>query len=74
MLVEGGAGVAAAFIAADRVDRLLVYRAPIVIGDGRAGIGDIGLANLEDAHGRWRAVDSRRLGNDRLEVYERVRD
>jgi len=73
VLVEGGAGVAAAFLAADRVDRLLVYRAPIVVGEGRPGVADIGLADLSDAHGRWRPAENRRLGNDRLEVYERSR-
>ncbi len=73
VLVEGGAGVAAAFLQADRVDRLVVYRAPVVIGAGRAGVGDIGLADLADAHGRWQAAQSRRLGNDRLEVYDRTR-
>jgi len=73
LLVEGGAGAAAAFLAADLVDRLLVYRAPILIGDGKAAIGDIGLAGLADAHGRWRLADTRALGSDRLEVYERSR-
>jgi diaminohydroxyphosphoribosylaminopyrimidine deaminase/5-amino-6-(5-phosphoribosylamino)uracil reductase len=73
LLVEGGAAAAAAFLAADRVDRLVVYRAPIILGDGRAAVGDIGLADLADAHGRWRAVESRALGNDRLEVYDRTR-
>jgi diaminohydroxyphosphoribosylaminopyrimidine deaminase/5-amino-6-(5-phosphoribosylamino)uracil reductase len=73
LMVEGGAGAAAAFLAADLVDRLLLYRAPILIGCGRAGIGDIGLAGLADAHGRWRLHDARMLGSDRLEVYERVR-
>ncbi|MGV1685010.1 bifunctional diaminohydroxyphosphoribosylaminopyrimidine deaminase/5-amino-6-(5-phosphoribosylamino)uracil reductase RibD [Sphingopyxis sp. NJF-3] len=74
LLVEGGAGAAAAFLAADRVDRLLLYRAPILIGGGgRAAIGDIGLADLSDAHGRWRLADSRLLGSDRLDVYERTR-
>ncbi|PTD21991.1 bifunctional diaminohydroxyphosphoribosylaminopyrimidine deaminase/5-amino-6-(5-phosphoribosylamino)uracil reductase RibD [Sphingomonas fennica] len=74
VLVEGGAGAAAAFLAADLVDRLLVYRAPIVIGGGRPGIADIGLVHLEGAHGRWRLHDQRMLGIDRLEVYERVRE
>ncbi|MGH6651307.1 MAG: bifunctional diaminohydroxyphosphoribosylaminopyrimidine deaminase/5-amino-6-(5-phosphoribosylamino)uracil reductase RibD [Sphingopyxis sp.] len=74
LLVEGGAGAASAFLAADRVDRLLLYRAPIVIGAGRAALGDIGLADLADAHGRWRLADSRLLGSDRLDVYERVRE
>ncbi|WP_416194979.1 bifunctional diaminohydroxyphosphoribosylaminopyrimidine deaminase/5-amino-6-(5-phosphoribosylamino)uracil reductase RibD [Sphingopyxis sp.] len=72
LLVEGGAGAAAAFVAADRVDRLLLYRAPILIGGGRAALGDIGLGDLAQAHGRWRLVDSRLLGSDRLDVYERV--
>lgn len=73
LLVEGGAGAAAAFIAADRVDRLLLYRAPILIGGGRAALGDVGLTDLAAAHGRWRLADSRALGSDRLDVYERIR-
>lgn len=73
VLVEGGAGTASAFLAADLVDRLLLYRAPILIGGGRAALGDIGLGDLADAHGRWRLHDARTLGSDRLEVYERVR-
>ncbi|WP_077148871.1 bifunctional diaminohydroxyphosphoribosylaminopyrimidine deaminase/5-amino-6-(5-phosphoribosylamino)uracil reductase RibD, partial [Sphingopyxis sp. KK2] len=74
LLVEGGAGAASAFLAADRVDRLLLYRAPILIGAGKAALGDIGLADLADAHGRWRLADSRLLGSDRLDVYERARE
>ena len=73
LLVEGGAGAASAFLAADLVDRLLLYRAPILIGTGRAALGDIGLAALADAHGRWRLHDARQLGSDRVEIYERTR-
>jgi diaminohydroxyphosphoribosylaminopyrimidine deaminase/5-amino-6-(5-phosphoribosylamino)uracil reductase len=73
VLVEGGAGAASAFLAADRVDRLLLYRAPILIGGGKPALGDIGLADLAQAHGRWRLADSRLLGSDRLDVYERIR-
>lgn len=73
LLVEGGAGAAAAFLAADLVDRLLIYRAPILVGGGRPGVGDIGLASLADAHDRWRLADSRQLGTDRLDVYTRQR-
>ena len=73
LLVEGGAGAATAFLAADLVDRLIVYRAPILIGDGRAAVGDIGLGGLAEAHGRWISVESRLLGSDRRDVYERVR-
>ncbi|MFM2370344.1 MAG: hypothetical protein RIS85_66 [Pseudomonadota bacterium] len=73
LFVEGGAGAAAVFLAADMVDRLLTYRAPIVIGNGLACIGDIGLGSLALAHGRWRQVDRRTLGSDALDVYERAR-
>lgn len=72
LMVEGGAQTAAAFLHAGLVDRLLLYRAPIIIGAGLAGIGDIGLSDLAQAHGRWRMTDERRLGVDRLEVYEAV--
>lgn len=72
LMVEGGAQTASAFLAGDLVDRLLLYRAPILIGEGRAALGEIGLASLTDAHGRWRLRDSRMLGSDRLEVYERA--
>ncbi|ETI65242.1 hypothetical protein C100_03115, partial [Sphingobium sp. C100] len=73
LLVEGGAETAAAFLRTDLVDRLLLYRAPVIVGAGLAGIGDIGLAELAAAHGRWRMTDMRALGTDRLEVYARVR-
>ncbi|PAV93442.1 hypothetical protein WR25_16047 [Diploscapter pachys] len=72
LLVEGGAGTAAAFLAANLVDRLLLYRAPIVIGGGLPAIGAISLTDLGSAHGRWQLHDARQLGSDRLEVYERT--
>ena len=72
LLVEGGAQTAAAFLRADLVDRLLIYRAPIMIGGGLPGIADLGLTDLSAAHGRWCQSDTRRLGNDRLEVYQRT--
>ena len=73
LFVEGGAETAASFLRADLVDRLLLYRAPILIGgDGQPALGDIGLTRLGDAHGRWRLLDSRMLGSDRMEVYERA--
>ncbi|MEO6717791.1 MAG: bifunctional diaminohydroxyphosphoribosylaminopyrimidine deaminase/5-amino-6-(5-phosphoribosylamino)uracil reductase RibD [Novosphingobium sp.] len=70
VLVEGGAGAAAAFLKAGLVDRLLVYRAPILIGGGLPCIGDFGLAALGAAHGQWQMSDRRQLGSDTLEVYE----
>lgn len=73
VLVEGGAKTAAAFLRADLVDRLLLYRAPILIGSGRDAIGDFGLTDLTTAHDRWHLTETRQLGIDRLDSYERVR-
>ena len=73
LLIEGGSAAASAFLLADLVDRMLIYRAPVLIGEGKPSVGDVGLAALADAHGRWRLAETRPLGIDRLEVYERLR-
>ena len=73
LLVEGGSATATAFLSEDLVDRILIYRAPILVGEGKSSFGYIGLDAIGDAHGRWRMADARPLGIDRLEVYERVR-
>lgn len=72
VLVEGGMATAASFLRDDLVDCLLLYRAPVLVGGGRT-LPDIGLGGLSDAHGRWAHIDTRRLGSDTLDVYERVR-
>ncbi len=72
LYIEGGAGAAAAFLGADLVDRLVLYRAPILIGGGKAALGDIGLTSLAAAHNRWQLTDRRQLGNDTFEAYERI--
>lgn len=69
LFVEGGAGAATAFLAAGLVDRLLIYRAPVLLG-GRPALGDFGLGSLAQAHGKWRMSERRQLGSDTLEVYE----
>jgi diaminohydroxyphosphoribosylaminopyrimidine deaminase / 5-amino-6-(5-phosphoribosylamino)uracil reductase len=70
ILIEGGAETASSFLRAGLVDRILLYRAPIFVGGGKACLTDIGLTSLAQAHGTWTLVDSRPLGKDRLEVYE----
>jgi len=74
LMVEGGSATATAFLAADLVDRIIIYRAPIIVGEGKSSVGYIGLDAIADAHGRWRSADGSNLGIDRLEVYERVRE
>ena len=72
LLVEGGSATATAFLSEDLVDRILIYRAPIIVGEGKSSFGYVGLDAIADAHDRWRLVDDKRLGLDRLEVYERA--
>ena len=70
LMVEGGAGAARAFLDAGLVDRLLIYRAPRVVGGSGPALPDLITAALA-ASPHWTLADTRQLGNDRLEVYER---
>lgn len=73
LYVEGGAEAAAAFLAADLVDELHLYRAPILIGDGRRSLGALGLTDLAAAHDRWKLRENRQLGSDQFTAYLRSR-
>ena len=74
--VEGGSGAASAFLEADLVDELHLYRAPIVIGDGLRALGPLGLEGtegLDKAHSRWERGFSCQLGSDSFTAYQRIR-
>jgi diaminohydroxyphosphoribosylaminopyrimidine deaminase/5-amino-6-(5-phosphoribosylamino)uracil reductase len=69
LLVEGGAALASSFLQEALVDRLIIFRAPIILGgealNGFAGVPPMTL----DAARRWRLVDSRSFGDDEMTVY-----
>jgi diaminohydroxyphosphoribosylaminopyrimidine deaminase/5-amino-6-(5-phosphoribosylamino)uracil reductase len=70
VLVEGGAAVATAFLRARLVDRLYRFEAPLLLGaDGAPAVQPLGVRRLGDAP-RWRRVEERPLGPDRLTVLE----
>lgn len=72
VFVEGGGQVAASLIAANAVDRLEWFRAPIVLGaEGRPAVAALALARLAEAP-TWRRVALRELGPDLWESYERA--
>ncbi|UAB78874.1 bifunctional diaminohydroxyphosphoribosylaminopyrimidine deaminase/5-amino-6-(5-phosphoribosylamino)uracil reductase RibD [Erythrobacter sp. SCSIO 43205] len=73
LYVEGGAAAAASFLAEDLIDEIHLYRAPIIIGEGRSALGDIGLEALSEAHGRWKLTETRQLGSDSFTSYVRIR-
>ena len=72
VLVEGGAGVAAAFHRANLVDRYVVYVAPVLFGgeDGRGLFAGAGAATIDDVW-RGRIVETTQLGDDLKVVLER---
>ena len=49
VLLEGGPRLAGAFLKAHRVDRALVYVAPLLLGDGPAALLDAGVATITQA-------------------------
>lgn len=67
LLVEGGSEVHGAFFAANLVDKVYAYLAPILIGGREAPspLGGGGVEHLADAH-RLVDVDVARLGDDLL--------
>lgn len=72
VLVEGGACLATSLLKDDLVDRIAWFQAPFVIGgDGIAGIGELGQAQL-DPISRFKILSEQRLGSDRFTLYSRV--
>ncbi len=69
IMVEGGAGLAASFLAGGYVDRLVIFRAPIVLGRGALGAFS-GVASLEIEHAlRFDLLEVRGVGNDVMATY-----
>jgi diaminohydroxyphosphoribosylaminopyrimidine deaminase/5-amino-6-(5-phosphoribosylamino)uracil reductase len=69
LLVEGGAGVAATFLGAGVVDRMIIFQAPIVFGAGSLGaFSGIAPHDLEHAP-RFHALRSERFGDDVMTIY-----
>jgi diaminohydroxyphosphoribosylaminopyrimidine deaminase / 5-amino-6-(5-phosphoribosylamino)uracil reductase len=64
LVVEGGAGVAGAFLRAGLVDKASFFIAPLVLGaDALGAVGGAGPLNVADA-ARLRDVETRRHGDD----------
>lgn len=49
ILVEGGAQIATSFLKAKLVDKLIFVTAPVIIGQGKDSIGELGISNISDA-------------------------
>ncbi len=73
VLVEGGAEIAGALIAADLVDEAVLFEADREMGEGGlAAIAGDGLAVVTGS-GAYRRLDERPMGEDRMTTYLRAR-
>lgn len=63
LLLEGGPGLAGAFLAAGLVDRVVGYVAPALLGDGPAALTGAGVGTIADAI-RLDLLDVTRIGPD----------
>ncbi|MBF0561506.1 MAG: bifunctional diaminohydroxyphosphoribosylaminopyrimidine deaminase/5-amino-6-(5-phosphoribosylamino)uracil reductase RibD, partial [Alphaproteobacteria bacterium] len=71
VLVEGGGTLAAALLRLDLVDRVVWFRAPMVLGgDALAAVGTLGLDRLADA-ASFNRLSVTAVGNDIMEIYEK---
>ena len=61
VFLEGGPTLAAAFLDAGLVDRVVTYVAPMLLGAGRSAVGDLGITTIADAR-HLRLVDTTVVG------------
>ena len=72
LLVEGGGRLIASLLAVSSIDRLVWFRAPMLIGgDGIPAAAAIGVDRLAQAP-RWRRIGQVDLGDDVMETYART--
>jgi diaminohydroxyphosphoribosylaminopyrimidine deaminase/5-amino-6-(5-phosphoribosylamino)uracil reductase len=72
VLVEGGGGLARALLAADLVDRLVWFRAPLLLGgDGRPSVAAMGVGRLAEGF-RFVRTGIEAVGDDVVETFERA--
>ena len=72
VLAEGGALVASSLVAEDLIDEVVLFRAPVVVGqDGVRALGGYALSAIERSP-RYRLTETRRVGDDQMRRYRRV--
>ena len=69
LMVEGGAVLAESFLAAGLVDRVALFRSPVVVGEGGV-LAPASLAKALAPEGGLRIVGRERWGDDLLEIWE----
>ena len=68
LMVEGGGRLVGSFVAVGAFEELWLYRAPVLLGQGRPGFAGLDFARVADAP-RLARVRTRTLGVDQLTIY-----
>jgi diaminohydroxyphosphoribosylaminopyrimidine deaminase/5-amino-6-(5-phosphoribosylamino)uracil reductase len=63
VLVEAGPGLGSALLAAGLIDEVVIYQAPIVLGEGKNWLEDIGVRTIEDAR-KLTLISTQAIGPD----------
>ncbi len=72
VLIEGGAAIAAAFLAAGLIDRIAWFAAPMLLGGGGwQAVAPLPLCTLADVP-RWSTLALERAGTDIFSLYQRI--
>jgi diaminohydroxyphosphoribosylaminopyrimidine deaminase / 5-amino-6-(5-phosphoribosylamino)uracil reductase len=69
LYAEGGAGLAGGLLDSGSVDRLIIFRAPVVLGAGALGAFDRSRSFTLEQAPRFRIVRQRRFGDDDMTIY-----
>ncbi|WP_259338606.1 RibD family protein, partial [Clavibacter phaseoli] len=67
VFVEGGPTIVSALVAAELVDEVVAYLAPVLLGGPRTATGDLGVPSMPAAH-RLTLISTTRLGDDLLVI------
>lgn len=68
LFVEGGEALASALVGAELVDRLVIFRGPVLFGAGALPAFS-SLASSSEPLQRWRLVHHRRFGDDVMDLF-----
>jgi diaminohydroxyphosphoribosylaminopyrimidine deaminase/5-amino-6-(5-phosphoribosylamino)uracil reductase len=63
VLVEAGPGLGSALLTAGLIDEVVIYQAPIVLGEGKNWLEDIGVRTIEDAR-KLTLISTQAIGPD----------
>jgi diaminohydroxyphosphoribosylaminopyrimidine deaminase / 5-amino-6-(5-phosphoribosylamino)uracil reductase len=69
LYAEGGAGLAGSLLEGGWVDRLIIFRAPVILGAAALGAFDRAPSFTLDGAPRLRIIQQRRFGEDDMTIY-----